>query len=71
MLSVAARSGPLASSLSAVAHSVPGPLKPLALGLPPVAANLPALDPRRPLLCRESLSGKAARGGLAASASLN
>ncbi|XP_054856467.1 LOW QUALITY PROTEIN: cytochrome b-c1 complex subunit Rieske, mitochondrial [Eublepharis macularius] len=71
MLSVAARSGPFAPALSAVAHAVPGPLKPLALGLPLAAAKLPALDPKRPLLCRESLSGQAARGGLVASASLN
>ncbi|XP_048372094.1 cytochrome b-c1 complex subunit Rieske, mitochondrial [Sphaerodactylus townsendi] len=71
MLSLAARSGPFASSLSAVAHAVPSPLKPLALGLPPAAAKLPALDSKQPLLCRESLSGQAARGSLVVSASLN
>ncbi|XP_060109720.1 cytochrome b-c1 complex subunit Rieske, mitochondrial [Heteronotia binoei] len=71
MLSVAARSGPFASSLSAVAHGVPAPLKPLALGLPPAVAKVPTLEPKRPLLCRESLSGQAARGGLVASVNLN
>ncbi|CAI5782554.1 cytochrome b-c1 complex subunit Rieske, mitochondrial [Podarcis lilfordi] len=70
MLSVAARSGPLAPYLSAAAHAVPGPLKPLATGLVPAASKLP-LDPKRPLLCRESLQGQAARGGLVATASLN
>ncbi|KAJ6665965.1 hypothetical protein lerEdw1_000869 [Lerista edwardsae] len=71
MLSVAARSGPFAPYLSAVAHAVPGPLKPLAPGLAPAAAKLPTLEPKRPLLCRESLNGQAARGGLVATASLN
>uniref|UniRef100_A0A8D0GTB9 Cytochrome b-c1 complex subunit Rieske, mitochondrial n=1 Tax=Sphenodon punctatus TaxID=8508 RepID=A0A8D0GTB9_SPHPU len=71
MLSVAARSGPLAPYLSAVAHVVPGPLKPLAPGLAPLAEKLPLMDRKRPLLCRESLSGRAARGGLVATNSLN
>ncbi|XP_061450253.1 cytochrome b-c1 complex subunit Rieske, mitochondrial [Rhineura floridana] len=70
MLSVAARSGPFAPYLSAVAHAMPGPLKPLAPGLAPAAAKL-SLDPKRPLLCRESLHGQAARGGLFATSSLN
>lgn len=69
MLSVAARSGPFAPYLSAAAHAVPGPLK--ALAPPALRAEKVPLDLRRPLLCRESLSGRAARGGLVASASLN
>ncbi|XP_074896245.1 cytochrome b-c1 complex subunit Rieske, mitochondrial [Buteo buteo] len=70
MLSVAARSGPFAPYLSAAAHAVPGPLKPLA---PAVArrAEKVLLDLKRPLLCRESMSGRSARGGLVASASLS
>ncbi|XP_003227076.1 cytochrome b-c1 complex subunit Rieske, mitochondrial [Anolis carolinensis] len=71
MLSLAARSGPFAPYLAAAAHAVPGPLKPLALAVAPAAAKLPPLDPKRPLLCRESLQGRAARGGLVASASIN
>ncbi|XP_068058692.1 cytochrome b-c1 complex subunit Rieske, mitochondrial [Anomalospiza imberbis] len=70
MLSVAARAGPFAPFVSAAAHAVPGPLRPLA----PAAAHRDQkvpLDLKRPLLCRESLSGRAARGGLVASASLN
>ncbi|KAM8799168.1 cytochrome b-c1 complex subunit Rieske, mitochondrial [Eudromia elegans] len=70
MLSVAARSGPFAPYLSAAAHAVPGPLKPLAPAVAPRAARV-SLEPKRPLLCRESLNGRAARGGLVASASLN
>ncbi|XP_042294269.1 cytochrome b-c1 complex subunit Rieske, mitochondrial [Sceloporus undulatus] len=71
MLSLTGRSGPLAPYLAAVAHAVPGPLKPLAPALAPSAARVPTLEAKRPLLCRESLQGQAARGGLAASASLN
>lgn len=70
MLSVAARAGPFAPFVSATAHAVPGPLRPLV----PAAAHREhkvPLDLKRPLLCRESLSGRAARGGLVASASLN
>ncbi|XP_074865057.1 cytochrome b-c1 complex subunit Rieske, mitochondrial [Carettochelys insculpta] len=70
MLSVAARAGPLAPYLSAVAHTVPGPLKPLVPELVPQARKLP-LDPKRLVLCQESLSGRAPRGGLVATASLN
>ncbi|XP_060644165.2 cytochrome b-c1 complex subunit Rieske, mitochondrial [Anolis sagrei] len=71
MLSLSARSGPFAPYLAAAAHAVPGPLKPLAPALAPAGAKLPPLDPKRPLLCRESLQGQAARGGLVASASIN
>ncbi|XP_053127529.1 cytochrome b-c1 complex subunit Rieske, mitochondrial [Hemicordylus capensis] len=71
MLSLAARSGPFAPYLSAVAHGVPGPLKSIAPGLAPAAPKLVTLEPKRSLLCRESLAGQAARGGLAATASLN
>lgn len=70
MLSVAARAGPFAPFVSAAAHAVPGPLRPLA----PAAAHRDRkvpLEPKRLLLCRESLSGRAARGGLVASTSLN
>ncbi|KAM6353287.1 cytochrome b-c1 complex subunit Rieske, mitochondrial [Alca torda] len=70
MLSVAARSGPFAPYLSAAAHAVPGPLKPLAPAVARRAERVP-LDLKRPLLCRESMSGRSARGGLVASASLN
>uniref|UniRef100_A0A8D0FSF8 Cytochrome b-c1 complex subunit Rieske, mitochondrial n=1 Tax=Strix occidentalis caurina TaxID=311401 RepID=A0A8D0FSF8_STROC len=70
MLSVAARSGPFAPYLSAAAHAVPGPLKPLAPAVARRAEKVP-LDPKQPLLCRESLSGRSARGGLVAGASLN
>ncbi|XP_074769185.1 cytochrome b-c1 complex subunit Rieske, mitochondrial [Athene noctua] len=70
MLSVAARSGPFAPYLSAAAHAVPGPLKPLAPAVARRAEQVP-LDPKQPLLCRESLSGRSARGGLVAGSSLN
>ncbi|XP_067406442.1 cytochrome b-c1 complex subunit Rieske, mitochondrial [Emydura macquarii macquarii] len=70
MLSLAVRTGPLAPYLSAVAHAVPGPLKPLVPGLVPQAEKLPRYL-KRLVLCRESLSGRAARGGLVATASLN
>lgn len=70
MLSVAARSGPFAPYLSAAAHAVPGPLKPLAPAVARRAEKVP-LDLKRPLLCRESMSGRSARGGLVAGASLN
>ncbi|NXK90864.1 UCRI protein, partial [Formicarius rufipectus] len=70
MLSVAARAGPFAPFVSAAAHAVPSPLRPLAAATPSRSRALP-LDTRPPLLCRESLSGRAARGGLVASASLN
>ncbi|KAJ7402382.1 Cytochrome b-c1 complex subunit Rieske, mitochondrial [Pitangus sulphuratus] len=70
MLSVAARAGPFAPFVSAAAHAVPGPLRPLAPAAPRTQHKVP-LDPKRALLCRESLSGRAARGGLVASASLN
>ncbi|NXS63472.1 UCRI protein, partial [Brachypteracias leptosomus] len=70
MLSVAARSGPFAPYLSAAAHAVPGPLKPLAPAVARRAEKVP-LDLKRPLLCRDSMSGRSARGGFIASASLN
>lgn len=70
MLSVAARSGPFAPYLSAAAHAVPGPLKPLAPAVARRAEKVP-LELKRPLLCRESMSGRSARGGLVAGASLN
>ncbi|KAF1535578.1 Cytochrome b-c1 complex subunit Rieske, mitochondrial, partial [Eudyptes schlegeli] len=63
MLSVAARSGPFAPYLSAAAHAVPGPLKPLAPAVARRAEKVP-LDLKRPLLCRESMNGRSARGGL-------
>ncbi|XP_062997190.1 cytochrome b-c1 complex subunit Rieske, mitochondrial [Elgaria multicarinata webbii] len=71
MLSVTGRFTPLAPYLSAVAHAVPAPLKPLAAGLAPAAVKLPALEPKRPRLCQESLRGQAARGGLVVTNSLN
>ncbi|NXG56209.1 UCRI protein, partial [Hemiprocne comata] len=52
MLSVAARSGPFAPYLSAAAHAVPGPLKPLAPAVARRADKVP-LDLKRPLLCQE------------------
>lgn len=70
MLSVAARAGPFAPFVSAAAHAVPGPLRPLAPAVAHRDRKVP-LEPKRPLLCRESLSGRAARGGLVVSASLN
>ncbi|XP_061220982.1 cytochrome b-c1 complex subunit Rieske, mitochondrial [Neopsephotus bourkii] len=70
MLSVAARAGPFAPFLSAAAHAVPGPRKPLAAAVARRAEKVP-LDLKGPLLCRESLSGRSARGGLVAGASLN
>ncbi|KAL2300377.1 hypothetical protein Nmel_012350 [Mimus melanotis] len=70
MLSVAARAGPFAPFVSAAAHAVPGPLRPLAPAVAQRDRKVP-LEPKRPLLCRESLSGRAARGGLVASVSLN
>ncbi|KAF1590656.1 UNVERIFIED_CONTAM: Cytochrome b-c1 complex subunit Rieske, mitochondrial, partial [Eudyptes robustus] len=47
MLSVAARSGPFAPYLSAAAHAVPGPLKPLAPAVARRAEKVP-LDLKRP-----------------------
>lgn len=69
MLSVAARSGPFAPYLSAAVHAVPSSLKALA----PAALQTEkvVLDVKRPLLCRESMSGRSARGDLVAGASLN
>ncbi|NXP28222.1 UCRI protein, partial [Scytalopus superciliaris] len=60
MLSVAARAGPFAPFVSAAAHAVPGPLRPLAPAAARTDRAVP-LDLKRPLLCRESLSGRAAR----------
>lgn len=71
MLSLAARCGPFAPYLAAAAHVVPAPRKPLVLELPPGPKKILSLDPRRPLLCRESLFGQASRGGLVVTASLN
>ncbi|KAJ7311898.1 hypothetical protein JRQ81_006216 [Phrynocephalus forsythii] len=65
MLSVAARSGPFAPCLSAVTHAVSGPLKGAAAPLVAATPKPLPLEPRRPFLCRESLLGQAARGGLA------
>ncbi|NWS48880.1 UCRI protein, partial [Probosciger aterrimus] len=70
MLSVAARAGPFAPFLSAAAHAVPGPRKLLAPAVARRAEKVP-LDLKRLLLCRESLRGRSARGGLVAGASLN
>ncbi|NXN92725.1 UCRI protein, partial [Rhinopomastus cyanomelas] len=70
MLSVAARSGPFAPYLSAAAHAVPGPLRPLAPAVARRTDKVP-LDVKRPVLCRESMNGLSARGGLVASASIN
>ncbi|XP_075796303.1 cytochrome b-c1 complex subunit Rieske, mitochondrial [Pelodiscus sinensis] len=70
MLSVAARAGPLAPYLSAAAHAVPGPLKPLVPEVVLRPGKLP-LDAKRLVLSRESLSGRAPRGGLVATASIN
>lgn len=69
ILSVAARSGPFAPYLSAAAHAVPGPLKALAPAA--LRAEKVVLDLKRPLLCRESMSGRSARRDLVAGISLN
>uniref|UniRef100_U3FX72 Cytochrome b-c1 complex subunit Rieske, mitochondrial n=1 Tax=Micrurus fulvius TaxID=8637 RepID=U3FX72_MICFL len=71
MLSLSARCGPLAPYLAAAAHIVPAPRKPLVPELPPGPKKILSLDPRRPLLCRESLFGQASRGGLVVTTSLN
>nr|XP_020667227.1 cytochrome b-c1 complex subunit Rieske, mitochondrial [Pogona vitticeps] len=62
MLSVVARSGPLAPYLSAVSHAVSSPLKPLAK---PLALTKPVvLDRKGPVF------GQAARGGLVVTCSM-
>ncbi|KAF1544419.1 Cytochrome b-c1 complex subunit Rieske, mitochondrial, partial [Eudyptula albosignata] len=61
MLSVAARSGPFAPYLSAAAHAVPGPLKPLAPAVARRAEKVP-LDLKRPLLWPQFFSGKRLKG---------
>lgn len=75
MLSVAARAGPLGPFLCAVAHGVPGPLKQLVPGVVVPALPEPAgglrLHAMRNLLGRDPPGGRAARGGLVATASLN
>ncbi|XP_017355391.1 cytochrome b-c1 complex subunit Rieske, mitochondrial [Cebus imitator] len=71
MLSVAARSGPFAPVLSATSRGVAGALRPLVQAAVPATPEPPVLDPKRPILCRESLSGQAARRPLVASVGLN
>lgn len=71
MLSVAARSGPFAPVLSATSRGVAGVLRPLVQAAVPATPEPPALDVKRPFLCRESLSGQAAARPLVASVGLN
>ncbi|XP_074067538.1 cytochrome b-c1 complex subunit Rieske, mitochondrial [Macrotis lagotis] len=70
MLSVAARSGPFAPVLSATSRAVAGPLRPLVQASVVPAAEPPVLDAKRPILCKESLSGQAARRQLVAKVGL-
>lgn len=71
MLSVAARSGPFAPVLSATSRGVVGALRPLVQASVPATPEPLVLDVKRPLLCRESLSGQAVGRPLVASVGLN
>lgn len=71
MLSVAARSGPFAPVLSATSRGVAGALRPLLQAAVPATPEPPVLDPKRPFLCRESLSGQAATRPLVATVGIN
>uniref|UniRef100_A0A3B4AGT8 Cytochrome b-c1 complex subunit Rieske, mitochondrial n=1 Tax=Periophthalmus magnuspinnatus TaxID=409849 RepID=A0A3B4AGT8_9GOBI len=66
MMSLAARSGVFSPYMQATAYTVAGPLKPLVLGV--VVKNEKfLLDPKKPFLCRESLSGQCPKTGPLAS----
>ncbi|XP_060693670.1 cytochrome b-c1 complex subunit Rieske, mitochondrial [Hemiscyllium ocellatum] len=70
MLSLIGRSGPFAPYLSATTNIVPSQLQPLVLGLVR-KADAVMMDVKRPVLCRESLQGQAARSGAVVTAGLN
>nr|ADO27896.1 mitochondrial cytochrome b-c1 complex subunit rieske [Ictalurus furcatus] len=69
-MSFASRAGPLSPYLQATSFAVTGPLKALVPGVV-LKSDKVLLDPKRPFLCRESLSGQSPRTGPAVSASLN
>lgn len=69
-MSIAARSGTLSPYLQATNYAVAGPLKALVPGVV-VKSDKILMDVKKPFLCRESLSGQSAKGGLSVSASIN
>ncbi|XP_058485426.1 cytochrome b-c1 complex subunit Rieske, mitochondrial [Solea solea] len=70
MMSLAARSGAFSPYLQATAFTVAGPLKPLVPGVVVTSEKI-LLDPKKPFLCRESLSGQTPKTGPAVTASVN
>ena len=56
--------------MQATAFTVAGPLKPLVPGVV-VTGEKVLLDPKKPFLCRESLSGQSPRTGPAVTVSIN
>ncbi|KAK7913008.1 hypothetical protein WMY93_013219 [Mugilogobius chulae] len=56
--------------MQATAYTVAGPLKPLVPGVV-VKSEKFLLDPKKPLLCRESMNGQCAKTGPAISVSIN
>ncbi|XP_072321039.1 cytochrome b-c1 complex subunit Rieske, mitochondrial [Eucyclogobius newberryi] len=70
MMSLAARSGVFSPYLQATAYTVAGPLKPLVPGVV-VKSEKFLLDPKKPLLCRESMNGQCPKTGPAISVSIN
>lgn len=69
-MSFASRAGPLSPYLQSTSFAVTGPLKALVPGVV-LKSDKVLLDPKRPFLCRESLSGQSPRTGPSVSASLN
>lgn len=70
MMSLSARSGVFSPYLQATAFTVAGPLKPLVPGVV-VKSEKYLLDPKKPLLCRESLNGQCPKTGPAITVSIN
>ncbi|XP_007568269.1 cytochrome b-c1 complex subunit Rieske, mitochondrial [Poecilia latipinna] len=70
MMSLAARSGAFSPYMQATAFAVAGPLKPLVPGVF-VKAEKFLMDPKKPFLCRETLSGQSPKTGPAVTVSIN
>lgn len=70
MMSLAARSGVFSPYMQATAFAVAGPLKPLVPGVV-VKAEKFLMDPKKPFLCRETLSGQSPKTGPAVTVSIN
>lgn len=70
MMSLAARSGAFSPYMQATAVAVAGPLKALVPGVV-VKGEKILLDPKKPFLCRETLSGQSPKTGPAVTVRLN